>query len=210
MVRGFDQERRPALLISECQRGVIDPELSAFPGLVEQVQQRDILGRISRLAQSFRAAGLPVIHLHVVHKAGYIDVPETSAIIVRSMRQARMLEGSADVEPAGQMRPHPGDVVHARSFSLVGFHGTELDAMLRHMGVKTLVPVGVSTNVAISGTALCGSDLGYQVVIPVDCIAGASAETHDFIVKNQLPLYSTLTDSQTLIATLEARSGTTS
>lgn len=202
MVRGFERSRRPALLISECQRGVIDPLLSSFPGLVEQVQQRGILPRIGVLADRFRKAGLPVIHLHVVHKPDYADVPKTSVIIVRSIRDQRMREGIEDVLAVDEMRPLQGDIVHARGFSLVAFHGTDLDAMLRHMGVQTLVLAGVSTNVAISGTALCGSDLGYQVLIPEDCIAGASEETHAFIVQNQLPLYSTITDSQTLIDAL--------
>lgn len=202
MIRGLDKGQRAALLISECQQGVIDPQLSPFQGLAEQVGVRAIVPRIARLAQAFRDAKLPVIHLHVVHRPGYVDLPRTSAIIVRSMKEQRMIAGSQDVLPVEELTPQEGDILHARSFSLVAFHGTELDTMLRNMGVQTLVPVGVSTNVAISGTSLCGSDLGYQVVVPEDCIAGATAESHDFIVNNLLPLYSTLTDSESIIQAL--------
>jgi nicotinamidase-related amidase len=205
MPRGFEAGKRPALLISECQRGVIDPVLSDFPGLAEQVQQRGVLPRIACLADAFRAAGLPVLHLHVVHRPGYIDLPRTSVIIARSTKQNRMIVGSEDVKPVPEMLPHESDIVHARSFSLVGFHGTDLDSILRNMGVTTIVPVGVSTNVAISGLSLCGSDLGYQVVVPEDCIAGATPQSHDFIVSNLLPLYSTLSDSESVIAALTER-----
>jgi nicotinamidase-related amidase len=202
MLRGFEKGQRPALLISECQRGVIDPTLSAFPGLAEQVRQRGILARIAELAEAFRNAGLPVLHLHVVHRPGYVDLPRTSVIIARSMKENRMIAGSDEVISVPEVAPLGQDIVHARSFSLVGFHGTDLDSILRNMGVRTLVPVGVSTNVAISGLALCGSDLGYQVVVPEDCIAGATAQSHDFIVANLLPLYSTLSDSHSVIAAL--------
>ncbi|MBB2497422.1 cysteine hydrolase family protein [Aquipseudomonas ullengensis] len=195
MLRGLDKGQRAALLISECQKGVIDPVLSPFQSLAEQAAARNIVPRIARLAQCFRDAELPVIHLHVVHRPGYPDLPRTSAIIVRSIKDQRMIAGSQDVLAVDELQPHPTDIVHARSFSLVAFHGTELDAMLRHLGVQTLVPVGVSTNVAISGVSLCGSDLGYQVVVPEDCIAGASAESHEFILRNLLPLYSTVSDS---------------
>lgn len=205
MPRGFETGKRPALLISECQRGVIDPVLSDFPGLAEQVQQRGVLPRISRLAEAFRAAGLPVLHLHVVHRPGYVDLPRTSVIIARSTKKNRMIAGSEDVKPVPEMAPHASDIVHARSFSLVGFHGTDLDSILRNMGVTTIVPVGVSTNVAISGLSLCGSDLGYQVVVPEDCIAGATPQSHDFIVSNLLPLYSTVSDSESVIAALSER-----
>jgi nicotinamidase-related amidase len=202
MLRGFEKGQRPALLISECQRGVIDPELSGFPGLAEQVGQRGILARIARLATAFRQAGLPVLHLHVAHRPGYVDLPRTSVIIARSTKENRMIAGSDEVRSVPEVAPQGQDIVHARTFSLVGFHGTDLDTLLRHMGVHTLVPVGVSTNVAISGLALCGSDLGYQVVVPEDCIAGATAQSHDFIVTNLLPLYSTLSDSDSVIAAL--------
>ncbi|MBA1204243.1 cysteine hydrolase [Pseudomonas capeferrum] len=202
MLRGLDKGQRAALLISECQQGVIDPSLSPFEGLAEQAAKRNIVQRIARLAEAFRKAELPVIHLHVVHRPGYPDLPRTSAIIVRSVKAQRMIAGSRDVLPVDALKPQATDLVHARSFSLVGFHGTELDSLLRNMGVQTLVPVGVSTNVAISGLSLCGSDLGYQVVVPEDCIAGASAETHEFIVRNQLPLYSTVSHSDAVIETL--------
>ena len=202
MIRGLDKGQRAALLISECQKGVIDPQLSPFPSLAEQVAQRDIVARIARLAEQFRQAELPVFHLHVVHRPGYPDLPRTSAIIVRSIKDQRMIAGSVDVQAVEELEPQPGDIVHARSFSLVGFHGTDLDAILRNMGVQTLVPVGVSTNVAISGLSLCGSDLGYQVVVPEDCIAGATAESHAFILGNLLPLYSTISDSEAVISAI--------
>ncbi|MCW8158391.1 cysteine hydrolase [Stutzerimonas xanthomarina] len=205
MIRGFENNKRAALLISECQRGVISPAMTPFKGLGEEVERRGILDKISTLADAFRAAGLPVIHLHVVHRKGYIDLPRTSVIIARSMKENRMLEGTAEVESVDEVAPKGDDIVHARSFSLVAFHGTELDSMLRNMGVTTLVPVGVSTNVAISGASLCGSDLGYQVVVPEDCIAGATQESHEFIVQNLLPLYATLSESQTIMQTLAER-----
>lgn len=205
MVRGLEKGQRAALLISECQNAVVDPNMALFPGLAEQVAKRQILGRIAALAEVFRQAKMPVIHLHVVHRHGYVDTPRTSAIMASSMKQGRMCEGSDDVQAIAELRPQGEDIVHARSFSLVAFHGTELDAMLRHLGVQTVIPVGVSTNVAISGTSLCASDLGYQVVVPEDCIAGATEESHDFIVKQLLPLYSSVSDSQAVIAAINLR-----
>jgi len=77
-----------------------------------------------------------------------------------------MIAGSEDVLAVDELQTQTTDIVHARSFGLVAFHGSKLDAMLRHIGVQALVPVGVSTNVEISGLSLCGSHLGYQVVAP--------------------------------------------
>ncbi|MES2320777.1 MAG: isochorismatase family cysteine hydrolase [Pseudomonadota bacterium] len=192
-VRGLGAGARPALLISECQRGVIEDGLSPFPTLAQQAAERGIVEKINALATAFRAAGLPVFHLHVAHRPDFADVPVTNVILARSVKQGRMTIGTPDVDSVAGLPVMAGDVLHARPFSLVAFHGTDLDQQLRNRGVDTLVLCGVSTNVAVSGSALCGSDLGYQVVVPEDCIAGASAESHAFIVQQLLPLYATLT-----------------
>src|SRR5690606_17985059 len=110
MIRGLDKGQRAALLISECQLGVIDPQLSPFQTLAEQVGARAIVPRIARLAQAFRKATLPIIHLHVVHRPDYVDLPRTSAIIVRSIKDKRMNAGSRDVLPVEELAPHEGDI----------------------------------------------------------------------------------------------------
>lgn len=205
MIRGFETGRRVALLISECQRGVIEADRSDFPGLVEQTASRGITGRIAALAEAFRSAGMPVVHVHVAHQPDYADLPITNVIMARSKKKGGMKIGSEDAQPVAALAPRPGDIVHSRGYSLVAFHGTDLDSRLRNMGVQTLVLTGVSTNVAISGMAVAASDFGYQVVIPEDCIAGASADSHAFIIRNLLPLYSTLSDGATVAAALAHR-----
>lgn len=203
MLRGLEPGKRAALLISECQRGVIEPRLSPFMGLAEQVAARGIVPRIARLAEHFRSAGLPVVHLLVAHKKDYAGLPLTNPIVASTSKQGRMRIGSEDVGPVDELSPHLDDHVHTRHFSLVAFHGTELDAMLRHMHIDTLVLAGVSTNVAISGCALAGSDFGYQVIVAEDCIAGASAETHSFILRNLLPLYATISSQSEIESAIQ-------
>lgn len=204
MIRGLEVERRPALIISECQRGVIEPDRSFFPDLCEQVATRDIIAKTAVLAEAFRAAGLPVMHVHVAHRPDYADLPMTSTVVALSKKMDRMTIGKPDVESVAGVAPQPGDLVHSRTFSLVGFHGTDLDTRLRNRGIRTLVFSGVSTNVAISGMSMCASDLGYQCIVAEDCIAGSSLEAHQFIVRNFLPLYSTVANSQQVIDSLPA------
>ena len=204
-LRGLGSADRPALLISECQRGVIEPGLSPFTTLAEQAAERGIVGKIAALAGAFRAAGLPVFHLHVAHRADCADVPLTNVILARSVKNGRMRIGTPDVNSVEGLEVMADDVLHARGFSLVAFHGTDLDQQLRNRGVTTLVLCGVSSNVAVSGSALCGSDLGYQVLVAEDCVAGATAESHAFMVQQSLPLYSTVTTGTAIAAAIVAR-----
>lgn len=204
MIRGLEKGRKAALLISECQRGVIEHGMTDFDGLADQVAERGILPRIARLAGAFREKGWPVFHLHVAHSPDYADLPMTSLIMARSRKNGKMRIGDPEVASVDAVKPVAGDIVHSRRFSLLGFNGTDLDTQLRHRGVETVVLAGVSTNIAINGLALCASDLGYQAVVPEDCTAGASAESHDFMVKNALPLYSTLTTMTDVIDRVQA------
>jgi nicotinamidase-related amidase len=77
--------------------------------------------------------------------------------------------------------------------------GTELDPVLRNMGVSTVVIVGVSVNIAVQNLAFDAVNNGYQVVIPRDAVAGVPAEYADAVLDNTLSLVATLTTAADLV-----------
>jgi len=85
---------------------------------------------------------------------------------------------------------------------LTPFHQTELEAYLRDLGARTVMLGGVSTDVGVPGGALEAANRGFSVVVPEDCAAGSSPETHDFVVRNQLRLLAAVTDSASVIEAL--------
>ena len=68
--------------------------------------------------------------------------------------------------------PEPEDLVLNRLHGLNPMAGTDLDPILRNLGVTTIVGVGVSLNVGMTNLAFDGVNRGYQVVIPRDAVAG--------------------------------------
>lgn len=79
--------------------------------------------------------------------------------------------------------PEPGEVVVTKHrFS--GFVGTNLDLILRSMGVKTLLMSGVATNVCVESTARDGFQLDYYIVFLEDCAANTSLELHNGTLEN--------------------------
>ena len=54
--------------------------------------------------------------------------------------------------------------------------GTDLDAILRNLGVSTIVAVGVSLNIAIPNLVMDAVNKGCRVVLPRDAVAGYPAE----------------------------------
>lgn len=195
---------KPALIVNECQLGVIDARHSGFPGLAEQVESRGIVAQIARLASAFRERGLPVIHVPVVHRVDFADIKANSLINALTLKHRRMAAGSVEADYVEALRPQPQDIVIERPAGLIAFNATSLDATLRRMDVETVVMTGVSTNIAMPGNTMTAVDLGYHVVIPEDCIAGADAVTHTIIVEQQLRMLARITTADAVIAALAA------
>ena len=200
MIRGLRPGDRAALLIVECQRGVLDPTLAIFAGLAEQCRGRGVLPRLAHLADGFRAAGMPVVHAHVAHRADFGGAAVTNPITARTRREGRMVVGTEEVDAMPEVAPEPGDYVSTRHSGLGLWYGTEVDSTLRNLHVGTVVLAGVSTNVALFAGALGAVDRGYQAVVVEDASAGATAEAHDWMVTNTLPLIATLAAAEDVAA----------
>ena len=80
-----------------------------------------------------------------------------------------------------------------RFHGLTPFDGTELDALLRNLGVRTVVATGVSVNVGILGLTLEAVNAGYQVVIPRDAVTGTPDEYVEAVFEHTLRLLATIT-----------------
>ncbi|MDK2768920.1 MULTISPECIES: cysteine hydrolase family protein [Sphingomonas] len=206
MAKEMKIEGRAALIINECQLGVVDAAYAGFRGLADQVAERGILDRIATLADAFRARALPVFHAPVVHRDDLADIKPNSLINALTLKGGKLKKGSVEAEFVPQLKPHPQDFVLDRPAGLIAFNGTNLDATLRRMDIQTVVLTGVSTNIAMPGNTMAAVDLGYYVVIPEDCTAGADPETHRVIVTEQLRMLARITTADEVIAALDRAS----
>jgi nicotinamidase-related amidase len=99
----------------------------------------------------------------------------------------------------------PRDIVVPRLTGMTPFTSTSLDQLLRNLGVKTVVATGVSVNLGIFGMAMTALDLGYQVVVVRDAVAGVPYEYAQAVIDQSLSLVATVTTADELIATMAAR-----
>jgi nicotinamidase-related amidase len=205
VVRGLDGGQKPALVISECQRGVLDASIAIFPGLAQEAEARRTIANIARLASAFRATDFPVVHVHVAHRPDFGGVVPNSMVAARSFKARSMRAGTTDVEPMDGVVPEPSDYVSLRHSGLGMWYGTDLDATLRNLDVETIVFTGVSTNLALFAGAVGAVDRGYRAVLAEDASAGAAPDLHEWMVTNALPLVTTVSSVDEIIADLEAR-----
>ncbi|HEY6523504.1 MAG TPA: cysteine hydrolase [Solirubrobacteraceae bacterium] len=194
--------RSAALVISECQLGILDPAASVTPALAAQAAERGIVPRIAKLARAFRAAGLPVVHCHIAHRHDLAGIKPNSLLGALAIKNRTLIAGTPATLPPPELAPHPGDHVSIRTTGLTAFYGTDLDATLRLRSVESIVLTGVSTDVAIPGFALEAVNRGYYVRIPADCVAGTSAVSNEFMMGGLLPAIARITDAAAVLASL--------
>ncbi len=186
--------RHTALVTQECQRGVMG-DLSPLPDLAAAAKGA-VTENIGRLVAAARAAGAPVIHCTAERRPDGRGA-STNARIFQYMARSepKLLPGSAAAELVPEIPRAESDLVMPRLHGLSPFQGTELDFVLRNLGVTTIVGTGVSVNVAITNLALDAVNAGYQVVIPRDAVAGFPAEYVEMVFQHTLGAVSTIVDS---------------
>ena len=187
-----------ALVTQECQRGVMG-DLSQLPELAAEAQLA--LPNMVALVHAARAAQVPVIHCTAERRADGKGA-NANARIFQYMAKApvKLLPGSAAAAIVPELAVHESDLVLPRLHGLSPFQGTELDFVLRNLGVRTVVGVGVSVNVAIQNLAFDAVNAGYQVVLPRDAVAGYPRSYVEAVFANTLGAIATLVSTEQLLA----------
>ncbi len=188
-----------AVVTCEMQRGIIG-DLTTGPELAAEAAELGILAKAASLCDAARAVGVRVVHALVElrgDRAGLSINNPMMAYVVKNPDQVR--QGSPAAELCPELGPAPEDIECRRIHGLTPFTGTELDSILRNLGVRTVVPVGVSVNEALLGLCLSAADLGYRIALPTDAIAGVPRSYADDVVRNTLAYLSNLTTTERII-----------
>ena len=190
--------RHTALVTQECQRAVIG-DLSALPELAAAAKG-EVTENIARLCAAARNAGVPVLHCTAERRADGRGANANARLFQYMARSENpLLPGSPAAEIVPEIEVAESDLVLPRLHGLSPFQGTELDFLLRNLGVHTIVGVGVSVNVAIQNLAFDAVNASYQVVIPRDAVAGFPAEYVEAVFQNTLGAITPLVTSADLL-----------
>jgi biuret amidohydrolase len=192
-----------ALVTQECQGAVVGDQ-AALPQLAE-IAQRVAVPNVARLAAGARAAGIPVIHCVAMRRADGQGSNHNARLFLGMLKTpVPLLPGTPAVEVVPEIGVAESDLVLSRLHGLGPMGGTDLDPVLRNLGVTTIVGVGVSVNVAIPNFAMDAVNAGYQFVIPRDAVAGIPEDYAEAVLDNTLSLLATLTTTDEVV---EAWSG---
>jgi nicotinamidase-related amidase len=194
---GLVGPRHTAIVTSEIQRGVIG-DLSALPELAKQ--GREIIPQVARLVEGGRKAGVEIVHCIAERRSDDRGMNRNARMFAYMKKaEPKLLPGSPATEVVPEVKVHDSDVVLARLHGLSPFSGTELDFVLRNLDVTTVVAVGVSVNIAIQNLTFDCVNAGYQVVIPVDAVAGTPRSYVEQVFEHTLRNVATLVTTDDLL-----------
>jgi nicotinamidase-related amidase len=197
-LREIVDPQHTVLILQECQKGVIG-EISNLPDMAAAAKV-EMIPNVARLAEAARAAGVKVIHATAAHPPDMWGA-NTNARVFLGVRKSpvKLLHGSVAAEPIDEVGVGADDVVMARQHGLSPFEGTELDSLLRNEGIRTIVLVGVSVNVAILNVTFDAVNRAYEVVIPRDAVTGTPLDYVDQVFAHTLGYVATVSTTDDVL-----------
>lgn len=193
-----------AVLTMELQEGVVGDE-ALLPALVDEVNRTGMLDVVRRVCNAARDAGARVVHCTAVSRPDGAGAAINCKIFAlnEKLRRERGVGPTEIGTPGAELVPglaDPRDIVVPRIHGMTPFTSTSLDQILRNLGVTTVVATGVSVNLGVTGMALTALDLGYQVVVVRDAVAGVPTEYAQAVLDNTLSMIATVVTSEELLA----------
>jgi nicotinamidase-related amidase len=189
---------RCAVVTSELQNGVVG-ESALFPELATAARRR--LSAMANVVDAARAAGVPVLHATVHRRADARGANTNARLFGAALKAARnedyedLLPGSQAAAVVDQIGLADTDIVLPRYHGLGPMYDSGLAAVLRNLGVRTVIPVGVSVNVAITNLVMDAVNAGFDVVLPRDAVAGVPKDYTEAVIDNTLALLAVVTSS---------------
>ena len=166
--------RRTALLLVDVQNSEITEDVQRdLPWYYNEVECR-VLPNIQRLITASRAAGAEVVYTTIESltrdgRDRSLDHKLSGILVPKGAWEGQVIDAVA---------PGEDDIVLAKTSSGV-FNSTNLDYVLRNLGIEAVIVVGMLTDQCVDMAVRDGADRGYFMLCAADACATHSQQRHE-------------------------------
>ena len=162
--------RRPVLVVVDFAKAYVDPAAALY------ARAHDALASTLRLIAAARASETPVIYTKVVYHDGASEAGvfwRKAGVGLSCFNHDNPFSAFAD-----GIEPLAGETVIEKHYAS-SFFQTDLDAVLRKLGVDTVIIAGTSTSGCVRATAVDACQYGYAPMVVREAVADRHAAPHE-------------------------------
>lgn len=207
---------RTALVVIDMQNDFCHPDGWLGSIGVDVSPGRKLIPSIGRIVERCRGAAMPVIWVNWGNRPDLLNLGPSTLHVYNSdgtgIGLGDPLANGAPVLQLGSwaaaILDEFGDTsadIHVAKYSMSGFWGTHLEAILRNLGVTTLLFGGVNLDQCVLCTFQDASFRGFDCVLLEDCCATTSPDyCADAALYNIRQCFGFVTESEALVAGMDA------
>jgi len=194
--------RETAIVLIELQNEFCSPD-GVLNSLVKDVLAKiGTLDNTKRLLDNARGK-LPIIYVPITFDSEYRELKNPVGILGNCKCNKAFAKGTKGAEFYPPLAPQEADIVIEGKRTLCGFASTNLDFVLRSLGIKNLAICGFLTNICVESTARTAYDKCYSVTVLKDCTAATSIEEQKFAEEKIFPAIGQVITSDEFLSQLE-------
>ena len=158
-----------AVIVSDMLRGFLEEDYPLYCG----AEARSIIVHTQKLLEQELEQGSKIFYLCDHHTP---DDPEFK------MFPPHCIEGTEEAELIPELSRYPGEIIPKRTFS--SFYNTALDERLEAIKPEIIIVCGVTTHICVLQAVIDARNRGYEVEVPVDCVASFDKKAHLFALEH--------------------------
>ena len=192
---------KTALIVVDMQNGFVDDDSFLAKMGLDNTYLKPTLGPVCKLVQACHEERVPVIFTRYILRPDYTD----AGLMAEHQNTARgaraLVAGSRDVELIDALGARPDDfVVDKTRYS--AFYNTNMEVILRGLGVNTVIVCGVTTEICVESTIRDAFFRDYRIIVPHDAVAAIDPLRHEGTLRTIKYGFGTVTTAEQVITAL--------